>query len=115
MSLIVDMRKQVAVWWKRSAAPDEFGEFTFDYPVEISCRWVDQIGEFRNAKGEALNSKAVVYVDRPMNVGDMLQKGEMDTGTTPTDPRPELGALPIIAFGDTPDLDNIEHLYTAHL
>lgn len=114
MSLITDMRKQVAVWWSRSATPDNFGSYTFAGPVEIACRWVDQIGEFRNARAEALNSKAVVYVDREMKVGDMLAKHELDTNT-PLEPLPEYGALPIVAWGDTPDFDNREHLLTAYL
>jgi hypothetical protein len=114
MSMIVDMRKQTAVYWKRNPTPDEFGAFTFEDPIEIKCRWVDQIGEFRNAKAEALNSKAVVYVDRPMDVEDMLMKGDLET-TTPLDPRGLKDAFKVIAFGDTPDLDNFEHLYTAYL
>lgn len=114
MSLITDMRKQTAVWWKRSDTPDEFGRFTFAAPVEIACRWVDQIGEFRNAKAEALNSKAIVYVDRVMDVDDMLMKGDLQTNT-PLDPTGLKLAYPIMAFGDVPDLDNLEHLLTAYL
>lgn len=114
MSLITDMRKQKAVWWKRSTRPDKFGAYTFADPVEIDCRWTDQVGEFRNAKGEAQNSKAVVYVDRVMSIGDMLMKNEMNSNT-PDNPKPEFGAMPIIAWEDTPDFDAVEHLYTAHL
>lgn len=115
MSLITEMRLQKAVWWKRSASPDEFGRYNFAEPVEIDCRWVDARGQFRNAKGEAQDSRAVIYVDREMDVGDMLKKGEMDTGTTPLDPSNDGLAYPIIFFGDTPDFDNLEHLYTVHL
>lgn len=115
MSLITEMRKQHAVWWSRSAFPNEFGEYTYAGPVEIKCRWVDVIGQFRNAKGEAMDSKSQVFVDRVMKVGDYLKKGEMDTGTTPESPADDQLAYPIIGWGDTPDLDNLEHLLTAHL
>lgn len=114
MSLITDMRHQFAVWWKRKPTPNRFGAFEFEGPVEIRCRWVDQSGEFRNAKAEAVNSKAVVSVDRVMSVGDMLAKGELNSNT-PTDPRPEYGASEIIAWDDTPDIDNVEHLLRAFL
>jgi len=84
MSIIVRMRKQHAVWWKRLTA-DRFGNFSFDGPVEISCRWDDTNENFIDARGEELTSHALVYVDRPMSPGDRLMIGELDTNT-PTNP-----------------------------
>ncbi len=114
MSLIKRMRKQDAVWWERSAAPDEYNKWTFAAPVQIACRWVDKVGEFQNEKGETTNSKAEVYVDREMKLGDFLQKGELDSNT-PLDPADSETALPLVGWVDTPNLKNTEHLYKAIL
>jgi hypothetical protein len=114
MSLITEMRLQNAVWWKRHAKPDKFGAFQFDPPIEIDCRWEDVIGQVLDEKNEAIDSKAHVYVDRVMSIGDCLARGILTTNT-PIDPRPDYGALPIIGWRDTPDFDNIEHLLEAFL
>jgi hypothetical protein len=73
MSLVNRIRRQRAVYWKRVGS-NEFGEPVFDYPIEIKVRWEDQAGEFQNARGEIIISKALVYVDRLMFVGDYLRK-----------------------------------------
>jgi hypothetical protein len=114
MSLITDMRRQYAVWWKRSVTPDKFGNFTFDPPIEIQCRWVEQLGQILDKDGEAVNTRSTVYVDRVMSIGDCLAKGILTTNT-PLDPRPEYGAIPIVGWKDTPDFDAVEHLLTAYL
>src|SRR5687767_12920186 len=83
MSLITDMRKQRALYWKK-VGTDEYGHPAFDTAVEVKVRWEDQIGEFRNAKGDVTTSKAVVYVDRMMFKGDYLRLLLDDEEVTPT-------------------------------
>lgn len=113
MSLIQDMRRQVAVFWSRGS-PDPYGRYSFAGPVEIKCRWEDKPEEFMSATGERRVSSAVVYVDRDMKPGDMLKKGPMESGT-PDDPNSLDDALQIQAFANMPDFDAVEFLKTAYL
>ena len=113
MGLIKRMRKQSAVWWAETGT-DHYGERTFAAPVQIKCRWEDRVGEYMNAKGETSMSKATVYVDREMNLGDYLKRGDLDSNT-PGNPATDPLAMPIQAFDRIPDLKNREVLLTAHL
>jgi len=108
------MRKQEAVWWERSATPGPSGSYTFGNPVEIKCRWVDQVAEFVNAQGQEQTSKSKVYVDREMKPGDWLRLGEMESDMT-NDPFEHEGAYEIQRFDRTPNLRATEFLLTAYL
>lgn len=116
MSLVTKMRWQRAVWWRRSEAPDSYGIYSYDGPVEVKCRWEDKRGTFRTVSGESYNSVAVVYVDRPMKPGDKLKLGEMDSGV-PVDPRDDRDAFEIVGFETIPWLKNkpAKTLYKATL
>lgn len=114
MSVIKSMRRQKAVWWKRSDTTDQYGSYVFESPVEIKCRWEDSIGEFRNSLGQVMNTKATVYVDREMKPGDKLKKGEMDS-STPEDPTGDPTIIDIVGFQALPDFSARETLYTALL
>jgi hypothetical protein len=112
MSIISKMRRQKAVWWKRSD-PDQFGKFSFLEPVEIACRWEDVGQEFRNAKGEVQISNSVVYVDRVLALGDRLWRGELNSA--PDDPLTQAGSYAVQRFDQLPNLKATETLYTAYL
>lgn len=114
MSLIKRMRRQKAVWWKRSSTTDEYGRYTFDEPVEIDCRWEDRAEEFVNKGGERLVSAAVVYVDRVMEAGDKLKLGALESDTS-SNPVEETEAFEIQTFSKIPNLRNTETLLTAYL
>jgi len=117
MSIISRMRKQKAVYWRRLEA-DEYGKYSFDDPVEINCRWDDDSREERKPGAEVFITAAVVYVDREMSEGDMLQKGEIssDERADPHAKNPDGNqAYEIMKFKITPNLKNTENLYTAML
>lgn len=114
MSLIKRMRKQQAVWWSRNPTPDQSGNHTFAAPVEIKCRWEDIVKQFRDSQGEMQLSSALVYVDREMELGDRLMKGEMPTDVE-ADPMEEPLAFEIKRFEKLPNLRNKETLLTAYL
>lgn len=114
MSVIKSMRRQKAVWWARESTPDEFGRFAYDEPVEIDCRWDGASQEFQTPQGDTLVSKAVVYPDREVAVGDMLMEGEIDSNT-PDDPREEPDASEVRGKAKTPNFRATETLYTAYL
>lgn len=114
MSLIKRMRKQDAVWWKRNPEPDRFGNFSFDPPVAIRCRWDDSLVEFLDAQGERRISRSVVYVDRLMTPGDMLREGEM-LSDEPEDPLSITTAYEIKRFDKNPNIKASESLLTAFI
>lgn len=114
MSLIKRMRKQKAVWWKRSLLPDRFGQYSFDPPIEIDCRWEDRAQEFVNPEGQTTVSRSVVYVDRLMVVGDRLRRGEMESDE-PVNPMTITNAYEIRRFDRNPDIRAREELLTAFL
>ena len=114
MSLIKRMRKQLAVLWTRNAQPDGYGEYAFAHPVQIKCRWDDMFSEVVGRDGQLTASSATVYVDRPVQVGDKLKKGAMDTDT-PDDPRNDRLAFEVKATESYPNLRAKEYLLVAKL
>ncbi len=112
MSIIVKMRKQKAVYWKR-LTPDQYGKFSFADPVEIVCRWEDRIHEFLDHQGEKQVSKSIVYVDRVVSLGDRLMRGEMDSNT-PNDPL-ATDSFEVRRFDQDPNIKATEFLLIAYL
>lgn len=116
MSLISKMRRQDAVYWRRSLIPDRFGQFGFGDGVLIKCRWEDKVTEYLDVAGERRLSSSTVYVDRPMRAGDVLLLANvvpfLDPGQTP-ETLPE--ARRIERFEILPNLKNTESLLTAML
>jgi hypothetical protein len=107
------MRRQKAIWWVQGAL-DRYGNPTFDAPVEVDCRWEEVGQEYLSDKGEKQLSRAVVYVDRAMQMGDRLALGAMESDT-PEDPIAHTGSKQIERFDVLPNLKNTENLYTAYL
>lgn len=112
MSIITKMRKQEAIYWKR-LTPDQYGKYSFDSPVEISCRWEDKASEFLDSTGQKQVSRSIVYVDRVISVGDRLMRGEMDSNT-PADPL-TADSFEVRRFDQEPNLKATEFLLTAYL
>ena len=116
MSLISRMRRQTAVWWARTGV-DSYGAPEWAEPVEIACRWEEKAELIRTAAGDEVVSRAVVYVDRDMNEGDMLAVGTLlalDSGQV-SDPREVDGVGEVKSFGAVPNLRATEELKTAWL
>ncbi len=138
MSIIRKMRRQKAVYWKRTDTVDHYGRVSFESPVEIDCRWVDGSQQFRDSKGQAFNFASTIYVDRQMYVGDALrlstledlggiprdteegdervtEEDEIRVGEALLDPRDDPAAALIQRFSITPNLKATENLYTAYV
>lgn len=113
MSIITRMRRQKAVYWERGEV-NQYGQFSFQVPVEIDCRWEDGTGEAPTpqTQGEVYSSR--VYVDRIMNLGDALRYGELDSDT-PDDPSEDSLAKIVRRFDQIPNLRATETLYIAFL
>ena len=114
MSIITRMRRQKAVWWSKSNV-DDYGRPTWNTPVEIDCRWEDAAQEFVKEDGEVNFSRSIVYVDRDMEVGDVLLLGELDSGVDEADPKNNNGAWEVSRFEKTPNLKATEFLRVCYL
>jgi hypothetical protein len=75
MSLIKKMLQyDVCVWWPQAGGvPDDYGQpAAAAAPVEIKCRWADEVKEFVDKDGDRHASIATVFVDRDVQIGDLL-------------------------------------------
>lgn len=113
MSLITSMRRQTAVYWKR-LTPNKFGQYSYDEPVQVDCRWDDAGREYRDKEGEKNVSTAVAYPDQVMFIGDRMMKGDLDS-FTPLDPTGLMEAHEVVGFDQNPNFRNTETLLTAYL
>lgn len=114
MSVIKKMRKQKAVWWERNAAPDQFGQYGFQVPVEIDCRWDDVAMETHDTNGEIATSQGTLYPDRVLKAGDRVKRGNMDSGAS-DNPMEETDTFEVMRFDQIPNFRNTETLYVAYL
>lgn len=112
-SFLRKIRKQKAVYWEVSG-PDGYGNYTYEDPVEIDCRWEDISEKYVARGGDEKISRSVVYVDRSMKEGSYLKKGELDSATLDS-PIDDADAFQIMRFSDVPDIKNQANLYQAYL
>lgn len=113
MALLTSMLRQYAILWTYTGT-DHYGNSTFSSPVQIKCRWEDQIGDFVGPRGETLTTKAIVYVDRDLKPGDVLKLGVLES-STPERPASVAKAWPVQAFAKLPDIKAKRFLRTAYL
>lgn len=104
-SLLLGKLPHRLTWW-RVTGPDGFGGDSFGTPVVIDGRWEDRQETFYGALDRReLISKAVVYVDRDMSVGDYLCQGNQSAQPNPT---LVVGALKVQRYDKMPDLRNLD-------
>ena len=115
MSLIVRMRKQKAVLWGNPVA-DGNGDWTFDQPVEIDCRWEDTQKLFTDKDGKLSVSQAKVYIDRDIVTGSYLMLGTLVMlPSDASNPKRINGTYEVRSFSKLPNLKATEFLRTATL
>jgi hypothetical protein len=117
MSIITRMRKQKAVYWapKELSGGDGFGRKAFEAPVEIECRWDDEVKEFVDSNGNKNISSSIVYPDRDLKIGGWLFLGRLNDDAIKPDPQETKGAKPIKGWQKFPDLKAVEFLRVAML
>jgi len=104
-----------AVWWERGD-PDGYGDFDWEDPVEVDCRWVQSNDLFTDSLGEEKRCTARVYLDRDVTVGDFLKLGDLDDITSASGYPPNKdGAYQVQRFDKIPDLAGGEILRRAWL
>lgn len=104
-------RKQQATYWPTS--PDGFGGDTFSTPVLIMVRWEDRREKYvSQLDRQEVVSKAVVFVDRDMKIGDYLCLGNYVSNP---DPSSLSGAYKIQKFDLVTDLRTVSTMNRAVL
>jgi hypothetical protein len=104
------MRKQNAVYWE-PAGRNKHGEEEYTAPVDIKCRWEDEMTQGFPLEGKETVFATMVYVDRVVKIGGLLRKGKIEDLKAPMPP-PE-DARRILHFEEIPDLRNKRQLLIA--
>jgi len=94
---------QTAIYWSLPTN-DGMGGKIFSDGVEVSVRWEDRQQIFIDAKGQEIISRAVVYVDKDMDIGGYLVLMDFDSLASDEVDNPLLisTAMPIRTFSKMP-------------
>jgi len=114
--------KQTAVYWG-NPQNDGFGGMTFNYPIEIACRWTDKERIFTSNDGIEIHQKAEVLVTQDLKVQGWLYLGALDdvldfgeSSGDPISPKEVNGAYQIIGFDKVPEIfSTTKFVHTAYL
>jgi len=107
--------RQAAVYWAPQSTFDEYGNPTFDAPIQIACRWEDNLMEIVNSDGTTQMSKAQIYTDRVVQRAGVLMKGVMDDVLDYVNPNENVNAEEILEFKEMPNLRKTGYLRIAYL
>jgi len=107
--------KNTAVYWAPENEFDEYGAPIPQAPVEIACRWEEELKEVIDLNGTTRISKAQVYVDRDVEIGGILMLGELSDITDATNPKENSGAWEILMFQKMPNIKATGYLRLAFL
>lgn len=91
---------QTATYWASNGV-DSIGDTTFAAPVALSLRWELRSEQFVDGNGRSLRSRAVLYLQQDVDIGDFLFLG---TSTT-VDPRTLTSAFEVQDFRKIPNGD----------
>ena len=110
-ALIARMCTQTAVYWGSPVA-DGYGGKTFDDPVEIKCRWENQVEKISwqgaSKLGEEIVSRAQVFTTQDVDelgwlfLGDLDDLDDLVDSSGEADPMAVEGAYEIKRFDKTP-------------
>jgi len=106
--------KQTAVYWAPTTL-DDFGKPTWHTPVEIDCRWTDEIEEFIDPSGERHLSRAKLIVDRDLEVKGVIWLGNLVDVSDLDDPKNNRNAWEILGTKKTPDFKGRKYLRQVYL
>lgn len=111
MRLLKKMLKQKAVYWA-VARIDEAGEVIPALPVDIKCRWEDDLEQGLDLSGTETTFMSTVYTDRDVDEGGYLMLGELQNLKGPLPPKE---AHRIRKFSKLPTLNAKQFLRTVKL
>lgn len=91
---------QTCTVWAKTGV-NGYNEPTFATPIQRACRWEERTTKIQNTLGEEVLSRARVFLDEDLNVGDYVAFGTV----AGADPRNVAGAYEVIDFRKIPSLD----------
>jgi hypothetical protein len=94
---------QRAVYWTPDGGTDDYGKPSYSTPVEIKCRWHDEINQVLDAAGNTVTTRSKVFVDRDLALDGILRLGDLTTLTDPTKPFSNGNAWRIQNLSKIPD------------
>lgn len=115
MSLIDRFRRiHDATHWTR-LSHDTHGRGTYDAPAAMKCRWDDAEEEFLLPNGDKSVSRAVVYPETEVKIGDLLMRGGVSGDTVTTyaellamdDSNPQWEGAGVFTVRQTKKIDNL--------
>lgn len=108
--------KQTAVYWG-TPTDDGYGTFSYADPVEINCRWEDQIEVIKDSTGAEVVSHSTVYVGQDLDDQGMLYLGELDDldSSEEANPKTIFDAYRILKFDKIPNIKGTVFERTAYL
>lgn len=111
--IIKRMRKQKC-WFFKQEGIDRFGQDIFCPAVLIDCRWDDYVDYRITQMARIEDARATVYVDREVEVGDVLMLAASDATASSTPPTIDTESQ-VREFKVIPNLKNTARLYIAML
>ena len=103
MSIIRKSRRQKAVYWSNPSS-DGRGGLQTDLPVEIDCRWENEVQVVKLSTGKEYVSMTQVYVDRDIDEQGFLHLGTLDSLDGVTDHKKVSDTHEIMKYAKLPVL-----------
>lgn len=98
-----------AIYWAPDGT-DDYGLKKWKSPIEISVRWEDRSEVVIDAKGNTFITRALVYVDRDVQLLGFLWHGTFHSIKDVNDPLKNEGAYEIRRVDELPDARNVDKL-----
>lgn len=108
---------QTAVYWA-NPVNDGFGGYSYDDPVEVSCRWADKIERVEDPNGNEVFAESIIYSTSILKFGEYMYLGEltdMDSASQPTDSDVSGDARRIVMRSMVPSIKADVKLYKYYL
>lgn len=102
---------QVVTYWSPTGDADRYGKPILNAPVQIQARWEDKQTQIVNKQGSEVLSKARVFTLIEVDIDGYIAKGTF----ADTDPRPLDAAWSVQQVSTTPNLRNMQTLFTVYL
>jgi len=115
MSIISKVRQQTATLWKKRDLPNLMGEDVYFSPVTIECRWTDEYDHSLGETGETIVTSHKVFVDRELQIGDLLCKGDASPFSVGESVQRGFTVKEVKRKRTIPNLRNTETLYILFL
>ena len=107
--------RDTGVYWPPETNYDKFGVPIPEQPIQVSCRYEENLKEIIDVTGTVRMSKAQIYSDRDLETGGIFMLGTLDDVDDYVDPKENDGAWEIITVEKIPNLKRTKFLRLAYL